>query len=191
MYRIPTPKGSFADLKSEGYDVRVVYSIFDAYRIAKENPERTVVHFSPGFETTTAPPAAGMLNAAVEEGGLDNFKIYSVHRLTPPPAVEALVKQGTRFHGLVTPGHVSTIIGVKGWEYITEDYGIPPQVIAGFEPVDVLLAILLLIRMVKKGGEARIINEYTRVVRYEATSPLRPSWISSSRLRTQNGARSV
>lgn len=162
MYRIPTPKGSFADLKSEGYDVRVVYSIFDAYRIAKENPERTVVHFSPGFETTTA-PAAGMLNAAVEEG-LDNFKIYSVHRLTPP-AVEVLVKQGTRFHGLVTPGHVSTIIGVKGWEYITEDYGIP-QVIAGFEPVDVLLAILLLIRMVKK-GEARIINEYTRVVRYE------------------------
>ncbi|WP_148882654.1 hydrogenase formation protein HypD [Thermococcus aciditolerans] len=162
MYKIPTPLGSFADLRGEGYDVRVVYSIFDTYKIAKENPERTVVHFSPGFETTTA-PAAGMLNAVVEEG-LENFKIYSVHRLTPP-AVEALVKAGTRFHGLIDPGHVSTIIGVKGWEYITTDYGIP-QVIAGFEPVDMLMAILLLIRMVKN-GEVKILNEYTRVVKYE------------------------
>lgn len=162
MYKIPTPLGSFADLKSEGYDVRVVYSIFDTYRIARENPDRTVVHFSPGFETTTA-PAAGMLNAVVEEG-LENFKIYSVHRLTPP-AVEVLVKQGTRFHGLIDPGHVSTIIGVRGWEYITTDYGIP-QVIAGFEPVDMLMAILLLIKMVKN-GEVKIINEYTRVVKYE------------------------
>ncbi|MFA4718593.1 hydrogenase formation protein HypD [Pyrococcus kukulkanii] len=162
MYRIPTPRGSFADLKSEGYDVRVVYSIYDAYKIAKENPDKLVVHFSPGFETTTA-PAAGMLNAVVEEG-LENFKIYSVHRLTPP-AVEALVKAGTRFHGLIDPGHVSTIIGVKGWAHITEKYGIP-QVVAGFEPVDMLLAILLLIKMVKK-GEAKILNEYTRVVKWE------------------------
>ncbi|MFA4640515.1 hydrogenase formation protein HypD [Pyrococcus kukulkanii] len=162
MYRIPTPRGSFADLKSEGYDVRVVYSIYDAYKIAKENPDKLVVHFSPGFETTTA-PAAGMLNAVVEEG-LENFKIYSVHRLTPP-AVEALVKGGTRFHGLIDPGHVSTIIGVKGWAHITEKYGIP-QVVAGFEPVDMLLAILLLIKMVKK-GEAKILNEYTRVVKWE------------------------
>ncbi|MEO2152612.1 MAG: hydrogenase formation protein HypD, partial [Thermococcus sp.] len=66
MYKIPTPMGSFADLKGEGYDVRVVYSIYDAYKMAKENPEKTVVHFSPGFETTTA-PTAGMLNAVVNE----------------------------------------------------------------------------------------------------------------------------
>ncbi|MDV3104215.1 hydrogenase formation protein HypD [Thermococcus waiotapuensis] len=162
MYRIPTPLGSFADLKGEGYDVRIVYSIFDTYKIAKENPDRTVVHFSPGFETTTA-PTAGMLNAVVEEK-LENFRIYSVHRLTPP-AVEALVKQGTRFHGLIDPGHVSTIIGVKGWEYLTRDYGIP-QVIAGFEPVDVLIGILMLLRMVKS-GEVKILNEYTRAVKYE------------------------
>ncbi|WP_457752323.1 hydrogenase formation protein HypD [Thermococcus sp.] len=162
MYKIPTPRGSFADLKSEGYDVRVVYSIYDTYRIAKENPDRTVVHFSPGFETTTA-PAAGMLNVVAQEE-LENFKIYSVHRLTPP-AVEVLIKQGTRFHGLIDPGHVSTIIGVKGWEPITEKYGVP-QVVAGFEPVDMLLAILYLVRMAK-AGEAKIINEYTRSVRYE------------------------
>ncbi|GAB6135869.1 hydrogenase formation protein HypD [Thermococcus prieurii] len=162
MYKIPTPRGSFADLKSEGYDIRVVYSIYDTYRIAKENPDRTVVHFSPGFETTTA-PAAGMLNVVAQEE-LENFKIYSVHRLTPP-AVEVLIKQGTRFHGLIDPGHVSVIIGVKGWEPITEKYGVP-QVVAGFEPIDMLLAILYLVRMVK-AGEAKIINEYTRSVKYE------------------------
>ncbi|MDI3475863.1 MAG: hydrogenase expression/formation protein HypD [Thermococcaceae archaeon] len=162
MYKIPTPMGSFADLKSEGFDVRIVYGIFDTYKIAKENPDKTIVHFSPGFETTTA-PAAGMLNVAAQEE-LENFKIYSVHRLTPP-AVEVLLKQGTVFHGLIDPGHVSTIIGVKGWEYLTEKYGVP-QVVAGFEPNDVLMAILMLIRMHKE-GEAKIINEYTRVVKYE------------------------
>ncbi len=162
MYRIPTPRGSLADLRAEGYDIRVVYSIYDAYKFAKDNPDRTVVHFSPGFETTTA-PTAGMLNVVAEEGP-ENFKIYSVHRLTPP-AVEMLIRQGTSFDGLIDPGHVSTITGVKGWEYITEKYGVP-QVVAGFEPVDMLLAILYLIRMVK-AGEAKIINEYTRSVKYE------------------------
>ncbi|AEC52385.1 hydrogenase expression/formation protein hypD [Pyrococcus sp. NA2] len=162
MYRIPTPRGSFADLKSQGYDVRIVYSIYDSYKIAKNNPDKLVVHFSPGFETTTA-PTAGMLETVIEEG-IENFKIYSVHRLTPP-AVEALVKAGTTFHGLIDPGHVSTIIGVKGWAHITEKYGIP-QVVAGFEPVDVLLGILTLIRLVKE-GEAKIVNEYTRVVKWE------------------------
>ncbi|WP_430515102.1 hydrogenase formation protein HypD [Pyrococcus woesei] len=162
MYRIPTPIGSFADLKSQGYDVRIVYSIYDSYKIAKENPDKLVVHFSPGFETTAA-PTAGMLESIVEEG-LENFKIYSVHRLTPP-AVEALLNAGTVFHGLIDPGHVSTIIGVKGWAYLTEKFGIP-QVVAGFEPVDVLLGILILIRLVKR-REAKIINEYNRVVKWE------------------------
>ena len=162
MYKIPTPRGSFADLRSEGYDVRVVYSIYDAYKIAKSNPDKMVVHFSPGFETTTA-PTAGMLNAVVEEK-LENFKIYSVHRLTPP-AVEALVKKGMGFDGLIDPGHVSTIIGVRGWEHITTEYGIP-QVVAGFEPVDVLMGILMLLRMIRK-GEIKIENEYARAVRYE------------------------
>ena len=162
MYKIPTPRGSFADLRSEGYDIRVVYSIYDAYKIAKSNPDKMVVHFSPGFETTTA-PTAGMLNAVVEEK-LENFKIYSVHRLTPP-AVEALVKKGTAFDGLIDPGHVSTIIGVRGWEHITTEYGIP-QVVAGFEPVDVLMGVLMLLRMIRK-GEIKIENEYARAVRYE------------------------
>ncbi|NJF25805.1 hydrogenase formation protein HypD [Thermococcus sp. Bubb.Bath] len=162
MYKIPTPMGSFADLKSEGFDVRIVYGIYDTYRIAKENPDKTVVHFSPGFETTTA-PTAGMLNAVAQEK-LENFKIYSVHRLTPQ-GIEVLIKQKSRIDALIDAGHVSTIIGVKGWEFLSERYG-TPQVVAGFEPNDVLMAVLLLIRMYKE-GDARVVNEYKRSVKYE------------------------
>ncbi len=161
MYKIPTAVGSFADLRSQGFDVRIVYSIYDSYKIALEN-DKLVVHFSPGFETTTA-PAAGILEEAIDEER-DNFKIYSVHRLTPP-AVEVLVKQGTVFDGLIAPGHVSVIIGVKGWEHISKEYGVP-QVVAGFEPIDFLMGILMLLRQIRK-GEAKVENEYTRVVRYE------------------------
>ena len=128
MYKIPTPMGSFADLKSEGYDVRIVYSIYDTYKIARENPDKTVVHFSPGFETTTA-PTAGMLNVVAQEGP-ENFKIYSVHRLTPQ-GIEVLIKQRSRIDAPIDAGHGSTIIGVKGWAFLSEKYGIP-QVVAGF-----------------------------------------------------------
>jgi hydrogenase expression/formation protein HypD len=165
MYRIPTPKGSFADFRAEGYDVRVVYSIYDAYKLALKT-NKLVVHFSPGFETTTA-PTAGMLTTVWEEG-IENFKIYSVHRLTPP-AVEFLVEQGSKFDGLITPGHVSAIIGVKGWEHITRKYGIP-QVVSGFEPEDVLVSILMLLKMLNEGRVA-IENEYTRVVKYQGNIP--------------------
>jgi len=161
MYRIPTPMGSFADFRARGYDVRVVYSIYDAYKIAMKN-KKMVVHFSPGFETTTA-PTAGMLEE-VWNKGVENFKIYSVHRLTPP-AVEFLIQQGSIFDGLITPGHVSAIIGVKGWKYITEKYSVP-QVISGFEPEDVLLSIYMLLKMLND-EEISIKNEYERVVKYE------------------------
>ncbi|NPA74476.1 MAG: hydrogenase formation protein HypD [Euryarchaeota archaeon] len=161
MYRIPTPAGSFADFKAQGYDVRVVYSIFDSYKLALKT-DRLVVHFSPGFETTTA-PAAGML-AEAEREKIENFKIYSVHRLTPP-AVEFLLKAGTKFDGLITPGHVSAIIGVRGWESLTSQYRVP-QVISGFEPLDMLASIYMLLKMLNE-GRVEIENEYTRVVRYE------------------------
>ncbi len=161
MYRIPTPMGSFANLKQEGYDIRVVYSIYDSYKFALKE-KKLVVHFSPGFETTTA-PTAGIL-AEVWEKGLENFKIYSVHRLTPP-AVEFLIEEGTNLDGLITPGHVSSIIGVKGWKYLTTRYKIP-QVVSGFEPLDVLLSILLLLKMLRE-ERVEIENEYTRGVRYE------------------------
>ena len=169
MYRIPTPVGSLADFKASGYDVRIVYSIYDAYKIA-QNSDKVVVHFSPGFETTTA-PTAGILRDAWENG-VDNFKIYSVHRLTPP-AVEFLIKEGSVFEGLITPGHVSAIIGVKGWLHLTEKYGIP-QVISGFEPEDVLLSVYMLLKMINK-GETKVKNEYRRVVKYNGNIPAQKS----------------
>ena len=169
MYRIPTPMGSFADFKAFGHDVRIVYSIYDAYKIAQKT-KKTVVHFSPGFETTTA-PTAGILND-VWENDMENFKIYSVHRLTPP-AVEFLIKAGTVFDGLITPGHVSAIIGVRGWAYITKRYGVP-QVISGFEPEDVLLSIYMLLKMLNE-GRVEIENEYKRVVKYEGNVPAQKS----------------
>ena len=162
MYRIPTPKGSFADFKAGGRDVRIVYSIYDAYKMALKEKDKMVVHFSPGFETTTA-PTAGILEE-VSSQDIKNFKIYSVHRLTPP-AVEFLLAQGTEIDGLITPGHVSAIIGVRGWEYLTENYGIP-QVVSGFEPLDVLLSVYMLLKMYKN-GEKEVKNEYTRVVKYK------------------------
>jgi len=169
MYRIPTPKGSFADFKAAGHDVRIVYSIYDAYKIAQKS-KKMVVHFSPGFETTTA-PTAGILKEVLEKN-VENFKIYSVHRLTPP-AVEFLIKKGTIFDGLITPGHVSAIIGVKGWLHITKEYGVP-QVISGFEPEDVLLSIYMLLKMLNE-GRIEIENEYKRVVKYEGNVPAQRS----------------
>ena len=161
MYRIPTHKESFADFKAHGYDVRVVYSIYDAYKLALET-DKLVVHFSPGFETTTAPTAGILKN--VWENNMENFKIYSAHRLTPP-AVEFLIKEGTAFDGLITPGHVSAIIGVRGWEYITRKYRVP-QVVSGFEPLDVLLSVYMLLMMINE-ERVDIENEYTRVVKYQ------------------------
>ncbi len=162
MYRIPTIKGSFSDLRRKGYDVRVVYSIFDAFRMALKNRDKIVVHFSPGFETTAA-PTAGVINRVVKND-THNFTIYSVHRLTPQ-GVENLIKQGSRIDALIDAGHVSSIIGVKGWEFLSEKYGLP-QVVAGFEPNDVLMAVFLLIKMFRE-GEARVVNEYKRAVKYE------------------------
>ncbi len=160
MYRIPTPIGSFADFRAVGHDVRIVYSIHDAYKMALKT-DKMVVHFSPGFETTTV-PTAGIIQE-VWDKNIENFKIYSVHRLTPP-AVEYLLKQGSKFDGLITPGHVSAIIGVIGWKHITDRYGVP-QVISGFEPEDILLSVLMLLKMLNEEHVA-IENEYTRVVNY-------------------------
>ena len=165
MYRIPTPRGSFADFRAKGHDVRIVYSIYDAYKMALKERDNMVVHFSPGFETTTA-PTAGILEELVSRD-IENFKIYSVHRLTPP-AVEFLIEQGTEIDGLITPGHVSAIIGVRGWEYLTQRYGIP-QVVSGFEPLDVLLSVYMLLKMYRN-SERVVKNEYIRVVKYEGNS---------------------
>jgi len=158
MLRSPGSDGSLADEKAKGRDIRVVYSIEDAVKIA-EKSSKPVVFFGVGFETT-APSTAHIIKKRVE-----NFYIYSSHRLTPP-AVAGIAAMGrVELDGIILPGHVSTIIGSKPWEPISEKYGIP-QVIAGFEPLDMLIAAYMIVRQIEK-GVAKVEIEYSRVVRPE------------------------
>lgn len=158
MMRVPAGLGSLADAKSRGHDIRMVYSIHDAVKIAKENPDREVVHFAVGFETT-APTTASELLA----GPPENFSVYSAHLLIPP-AMEALLEMGvSQIDGFIDPGHVSTIIGEIGYQAVHEKYPVP-QVIAGFEPLDILFSIALIIKQ-KNEGRAEIENTYQRAVK--------------------------
>lgn len=159
MFRVPGEKQSLADAKSEGFDIRVVYSITDCIAIA-EKTDKDVVFFSIGFETT-APTSASV----IAHNPPENFSILSAHRLIPP-AMEALIQMGEmKIDGFINPGHVSTVIGERAYEFISARYKVP-QVIAGFEPLDVLVAAYLLSIQIRN-GEAKVENEYARVVKPE------------------------
>jgi len=168
--RVPASGGlSLMKAKARGADVRMVYSAADALRIARENPGREVVFFAIGFETTTPPTAVVVKEAAAQ--GVANFSVFCNHVLTPSAIAHILespeVRElGTvRIDGFVGPAHVSTIIGSQPYEYFAEEYR-KPVVIAGFEPLDVLQAIEMLVRQVN-AGEARVENEFTRAVTRE------------------------
>jgi len=155
--RVPGEKNSLFDLKSEGYDVRTVYGIEDAVEIAKKNKDKEVVFMAAGFETTAPTTAATILSNPPE-----NFSILSCHR-TMPYALKAVLDMGElKIDGLIEPGHVSTIIGTEPYEFISNDYNIP-QVIAGFEPIDVLMAAYMLVKQIKT-KKALVENEYKRAV---------------------------
>ena len=160
MMKVP---GSFSSLekeKSKGAKIEVVYSPFDALKIAQKNPSKNVVFLGIGFETTSPCVAATVIEA--KRKNIKNFFVFSGHKLIPP-AMEVLLKEEVKIDGFICPGHVSTIIGSIPYRFIPEKYGIP-CVIAGFEPVDILLAILSLIRMVvKKIPEVEI--QYRRSVK--------------------------
>ncbi len=164
MFRVPGEKLSLADVKAEGFDVRVVYSITDCISLA-ERLDKEVVFFSIGFETTT-PGTASVISTRPT-----NFSILSAHRLIPP-AMEALIRMGEmKIDGFINPGHVSTIIGERPYDFISKRYKMP-QVIAGFEPLDVLIAVYMLAMQIIR-GEAKVENEYTRVVRPEGNEKAR------------------
>lgn len=154
MARVPFEGKSFFYYKSKGYDVRIVYSVFDALEIAKEN-DKPVVFFAIGFETTMPSTALAVLD------GVENFYVLSAHRYFIPAMEHLLSFEDVRIDGFICPGHVSTIVGVKAYEHIKV-----PQVIAGFEPEDVLLALCMLVKAIKN-GEVCLMNEYTRAVKYE------------------------
>jgi hydrogenase expression/formation protein HypD len=163
---------SLMKAKARGADVRMVYSAADAVRIAREQPERQVVFFAIGFETTTPPTALVVREAAAQ--GLPNFTVFCNHVLTPSAIAHILespeVRElGTvRIDGFVGPAHVSTIIGSQPYEYFAEEYR-KPVVIAGFEPLDVLQAIEMLVRQVND-GRAEVENEFSRAVTREGNA---------------------
>jgi hydrogenase expression/formation protein HypD len=160
MMNVPGEQFSLRSMKAEGCDVRTVYGIEDAVKTARDNPDKDVVFMAVGFETT-APTTA----AVIQSNPPDNFSILCCHR-TIPPALRAIIEMGEiRIDGLIEPGHVSTIIGAKPYEFLSEKYDVP-QVIAGFEPLDVLMSCWMLVKQIKS-KEAKIENEYKRAVHPE------------------------
>jgi hydrogenase expression/formation protein HypD len=152
--------------KARGGDIRMVYSVMDALRIARDNPAKEVVFFAIGFETTTPPTAVAIKQAQAE--GLKNFSVLCCHVLTPSAIMNILESPEVRelgtvpLDGFIGPAHVSTIIGSRPYEFFAEEYR-KPVVIAGFEPLDVMQAIRMLVRQVNE-GRAEVENEFTRAV---------------------------
>lgn len=163
MMKVPGSYKSLADAKAEGADVRIVYSTMDALEIAKRNRRKSVVFLGIGFETTAPTIAASMLDAAEE--GIENFYVLAFLKLTPQ-VTRALLDLGeVKLDGIIGPGHVSTVIGSRAWESIPKDYHIP-CVICGFEPLDILQGIEMLVAQTE-GGEAKVEIAYRRSVRPE------------------------
>jgi hydrogenase expression/formation protein HypD len=159
MFRVVGIDKSLADARTEGFGTKMVYSVEDALRLARFT-DKEVVFMAVGFETTAPATASVLLDDPPE-----NFSVLSCHRYVPP-ALKAIIEMGEfRIDGLIEPGHVSTIIGLKPYQEIAERYGMP-QVVAGFEPLDMLMAVYMLAKRIVK-GEAEVDNEYTRAVKPE------------------------
>jgi hydrogenase expression/formation protein HypD len=166
MMRVPGSDGTLQEAKARGADVRMVYSPLDALRIAKQNPERDVVFFAIGFETT-APSTALTLKRARAEG-VPNFFCFCNHVTIVPPLRALLDSPDLRLDGFVGPGHVSTVVGARPLEFIAADYG-KPVVVSGFEPVDIPQSVLMILRQLGE-GRCEVENQYTRVVPYEGNT---------------------
>jgi hydrogenase expression/formation protein HypD len=163
MLKVPGSHGSLQTARAEGADVRIVYSALDALQIARDHLGRAVIFLGVGFETTAPTVAASILEA--EAGGLGNFYVLSLHKLTPP-ATRAILDAGeVRLAGIIGPGHVTTVIGSEAWEFLPRHYSVPCAV-AGFEPLDILQAVAALVEMAE-GGQPAVVNAYSRGVRPE------------------------
>ncbi len=163
MMRVPGGKGSFFDSKAKGADIRMVYSPLDSLKIARANPDKRVVFMAIGFETTAPSTAMTVLRAAAD--GLENFSIFCNH-VTIIPAIKAILDSpDMRLDGFLGPGHVSTVIGCKPYEFIARDHN-KPLVCAGFEPLDILASIYQLMIQLRD-GRCEVENQYTRVVPWD------------------------
>ena len=158
MLKVPGSYSSLEKAKASGAEVRTVYSTLDALDIAESNPDSSVVFLGIGFETTAPTVAASILQA--EEKGLGNYSVLSLHKVCPP-VIRALLDSGeVELQGLVCPGHVSAVIGSRPWEFIAKEYGIP-CVVSGFEPLDILQCVEMLVNQVEN-GKAQVEIAYRR-----------------------------
>ena len=163
MMRVPGGNGSFLEANARGTDIRMVYSPLDALRIARENPDRQVVFYAIGFETTAPSTALTVLRAAAE--GIGNFSVFCNH-VTILPAIKAILDSpDLRLDAFIGPGHVSTVIGCRPYEWIARDFGMP-LVCAGFEPLDLLQSVYMIMKQLSE-GRAEVENQYSRVVQYD------------------------
>jgi hydrogenase expression/formation protein HypD len=160
MLRVPGSKDDLLVLKSRGADVRVVYSPIDCLKIAKDNPQKKVVFFAIGFETTA--PANAMSVWQARRQGLGNFSVLVSHVLVPPALGAILDSPYNRVQGFLGPGHVCTVVGYREYEPISAKYRVP-IVITGFEPVDILEGTLMAVRQLEQ-GRFEVENQYPRVV---------------------------
>jgi hydrogenase expression/formation protein HypD len=161
MLRVPGGSGDLLGVKARGGDVRVVYTPLDAVRVAAENPDREVVFFAVGFETTAPANAAAVLRAAAL--GLRNFTVLVSHVLVPPAMTTILESPGNQVQAFLAPGHVCAVMGWSEYEDLAARYGVP-IVVTGFEPLDLLEGILLAVRQLES-GRAELENQYARAVR--------------------------
>ncbi|HYC55524.1 MAG TPA: hydrogenase formation protein HypD [Candidatus Binatia bacterium] len=161
MLRIPGSRGDLLRLKASGSDIRILYSPLDAVRLAEEHPDRQVVFFAVGFETTA--PAHAMAAWLARQRRLANFSLLVSHVMVPPALAFILQAPGNRVQAFLGPGHVCTVMGTSEYAPICARYR-TPIVVTGFEPVDLLEGVLCAVRQLEK-GEARVENQYARVVR--------------------------
>lgn len=167
MLRVPGSSKDLLSVKSEGGDVRIVYSPLDAVKLAAQHPEREVVFFGVGFETTA--PATAMAVRQAARLGLQNFFLLVAHVLVPPAMEAILDSPDCRVHGFLAAGHVCAVMGYTEYEPMVAKYRVP-VVVTGFEPLDILHGVLLCIRQLEE-GRAEVENQYARVVRREGSLP--------------------
>jgi len=167
MIRVPGSYSSLQWAKAEGSDIRVVYSAQDAVHIARDNPDKSVIFIGIGFETT-APTIAASIRQA-EQAGIKNYYVLPLHKLCPPIMKSILDMGEVDLDGIICPGHVSTIIGSYPYQFIPDDYGVA-SVVSGFEPVDILLTVDMLVNQIES-GQPQVEIAYRRGVKPEGNQP--------------------
>ncbi len=169
MLRVPGNRRDLLAVKAAGGDVRIVYSPMDALKVARENPDRQVVFFAVGFETTAPANAMAVFQAA--RSGTRNFSLLVSHVLVPPAMEAVLSSPGNRVQGFLAAGHVCAVMGFAEYEPIAATYRVP-IVVTGFEPLDILQGVYMCVRQLEE-GRARVENQYTRAVCRAGNAPAR------------------